>query len=113
MTAENRDWTFWNNYDKPKYDRQIEIQFFWPLTEQIPLDLEYGPTHLHYRAQGIAGVSSTPIKGSIHEFTTVPTWTTSINIDTNNIVVTSEKIPPLARRLLYKLLGIRWEKKQK
>jgi hypothetical protein len=90
---------------------QTEIQFFWPLTEQIPLDLEYGPTHLHYQAQGIAGVHSMPILGSTYEFTKTPTWTTSINIDSNNIVVTSEKVPPLARRLLYKLLGIRWEKK--
>jgi len=89
---------------------QTEIQFFWPLTEQIPLDLEYGPTHLYYRAQGIAGVHSMPILGSTYEFTK-PTWTTSINIDSNNIVVTSEKVPPLVRRLLYKLLGIRWEKK--
>jgi len=89
---------------------QTEIKFFWPLTEQMELDLEYGPTHLHYRAQGIAGVHSMPILGSIHEFSQ-PTWTTSINIDSNNIVVISEKVPPLYRRLLYKLLGINWKKK--
>jgi hypothetical protein len=116
FTTEDREWAFWHTYDTPKYNRQVEIEFFFPLTEQIPLDLDYEPTHLYYRAKGIAGVSSMPIQGSIHEFTTVPittvpTWTTSINIDTNNIVVTSEKIPPLARRLLYKLLGIRWKKK--
>lgn len=86
---------------------QQEIQFFWPLTEQIPLDLEYGPTHLYYRAQGIAGVHSMPIQGTIHEYKMAPTWTTSINIDTNNIVIKSEKTPPLFRRWLYKLLGVR------
>jgi hypothetical protein len=91
---------------------QTEIKFFWPLTEQMELDLEYGPTHLHYRAQGIAGTHSMPILGTVHEFVNYPTtWTTSINIDTNNIVVTSEKVPPLYRRLLYKLLGINWKKK--
>ena len=120
FTTEDRIFTAQNPWPNPWANardyRQSEIEFFFPLTEQIPLDLDYGPTHLYYRAKGIAGVSSMPIQGSIHEFTTVPittvpTWTTSINIDTNNIVVTSEKIPPLARRLLYKLLGIRWKKK--
>lgn len=89
---------------------QTEIGFFWPLTEQMELDLDYGPTHLYYRAKRIAGISSLPILGTVHEFKPV-TWTTSINIDTNNIVVTSEKVPPLYRRLLYKLLGINWKKK--
>jgi hypothetical protein len=59
------------------YTKQTEIEFFWPLTEQMKLDLDYGPTHLFYRAQGIAGVHSMPIRGSIHEFTTVSTMTPS------------------------------------
>jgi hypothetical protein len=88
---------------------QLEIQYFFPLTEQIPLDLEYGPTHLHYRAQGIAGTSSTPILGSIYEFTPTPIWTTSINVDTNNIIITSKNKQPLYRRVLFKLLGIKWK----
>jgi len=88
---------------------QLEIQYFFPLTEQIPLDLDYGPTHLHFRAQGIAGTSSTPILGSIYEFTSTPTWTTSINVDTNNIVITSKHKQPLYRRVLFKLLGINWK----
>ena len=90
---------------------QTEIKFFWPLTEQMELDLDYGPTHIHYRAKGIAGISSLPILGTVYEFTNYPTtWTTTINVD-NSIVVTSEKVPPLYRRLLYKLLGVKWEKK--
>ena len=90
---------------------QTEIKFFWPLTEQMELDLDYGPTHIHFRAKGIAGTSSLPILGTVYEFTNYPTtWTTTINVD-NSIVVTSEKVPPLYRRLLYKLLGVKWEKK--
>jgi hypothetical protein len=88
---------------------QLEIQYFFPLTEQIPLDLEYGPTHLHFRAKGIAGTSSIPILGSIHQYKSTPTWTTSINIDTNNIVITSKHKQPLYRRVLFKLLGIKWK----
>ena len=87
---------------------QLEIEYFFPLTEQIPLDLEYGPTHLYYRAQGIAGPIPTPILGSIYEFTPT-TWTTSINVDTNDIVITSKHKQPLYRRVLFKLLGINWK----
>ena len=53
---------------------QLEIELFFPLTEQIPLDLEYEPTHLHYRAQGIAGTISMRILGSIHEYKEPPTY---------------------------------------
>ena len=108
VNVEDKEWAYWDNYVCPKYSQQTEIQFFFPLTEQIPLDLDYGPTHLHFRAKGIAGTSSMPILGSIHEFTPI-TWTTSINVDTNNITITSKKIPPLYRRILYKLLGINWK----
>lgn len=93
-----------------KYQNQDEIKFFWPLTEQMELDLEYAPTHIHYRAQGVAGTVAMPIQGSIFEFCE-PTYTTSINIDSSNIVIKSEKVPPLYRRVLFKLLGIHWEKK--
>lgn len=82
---------------------QQEIQFFWPLTEQIPLDLEYAPS----------GVNAVPIQGSIYEFiqplTMNSTYTTSINIDSTNVIIKSSKLPPLYRRLLFKLLGIKWE----
>jgi hypothetical protein len=93
---------------------QTEIQFFWPLTEQIPLDLEYGPTHLHYRAKGIAGVHSMPIQGTIHEFTKVPTGhpsltTSHFNIDVQSTTLKTETKPPLYRRVLYRLLGLKWE----
>ena len=108
FTSEDREWAYWDNYVCPKYSQQTEIKFFFPLTEQLELNLDYGPTHIHYRAQGIAGVHSLPILGSIHEFTTT-TWTTSINLDTNNITITSKNIPPLYRRILYKLLGINWK----
>ena len=68
FTSEDREWAYWDNYVCPKYSQQTEIKFFWPLTEQLELNLDYGPTHLHFRAKGIAGVHSLPIRGSIHEF---------------------------------------------
>jgi hypothetical protein len=50
------------------YSSQSEIKFFWPLTEQIELDLDYGPTHLYYRAKGIAGTHPMQILGTIYEW---------------------------------------------
>ena len=107
FTSEDREQA--TTFKWAKYQEQDEIKFFWPLTEQMELDLDYGPTHLHFRAQGIAGTSSMPILGSIYEFTSTPTWTTTINVDTNNVTITSKNKPPLYRRVLYKLLGINWK----
>jgi len=54
---------------------QLELDIdFQPLTEQIELDLEYGPTHLHYRSPGITGTISMRILGSIHEYKEPPTY---------------------------------------
>jgi hypothetical protein len=121
FTTEDREWAFWHTYDTPKYSRQVEIPFFWPLTEQMELDLEYGPTHLHYRAQGIAGVSSMPIQGSIYEYTTVTmapnTTTLSVNpqnsvgqLNIGGISVGLENEPKWYQKVMYKLLGFDWKK---
>jgi hypothetical protein len=102
--------------------RQTEIEFFWPLTEQIPLDLDYGPTHLYYRAQGIAGVHSMPIQGSIYEYTTVAMApnTTTLSVQPQNSVgqlniggiqIGMEEEPKWYQKVLYKLLGFNWKNK--
>ena len=90
---------------------QTSIQFFWPLTEQIPLELDY--TDCDKPKLVYSNLSNTALTDIVNMgFITVaaPTWTTSINVDNNNIVVTSKNLPPLHRRLLFKLLGIKWEK---
>ena len=93
--------------------QQTEIKFFWPLTEQTELDLDYGwPTHLHHKARGL---------GSIYEFTTgaLPI-TPSITIQPTNSVgnlnlggvsIGMQNKPKWYQRLLYKLLGFNWKDK--
>jgi hypothetical protein len=89
---------------------QTEIQFFWPLTEQIPLELDYTDCARPIYVNCVTPSNMTLMTGTGLSFVSnVPTWTTSINIDTNNITVRSKNLPPLYRRVLYKLLGIRWE----
>lgn len=94
---------------------QTEIQFFWPLTEQIPLDLDYGPTHLHFRAKGVAGTYDMLIQGSVYDFTTVPSTLTiaapTLKIDVQSTTIQSKTKPPLYRRWIYRLLGLKWELK--
>lgn len=117
-------WTeLWAN---AKDYRQAEIEFFFPLTEQIPLDLDYGPTHLHYRAKGIAGVTSMPIQGSVYEFTTVSTTisntvnTPTLSVHPQNSVgqlniggiqIGMEKQPTWYQKVIFKLLGFNWKNK--
>jgi hypothetical protein len=110
-------------YADPVYKdpKQTEFKFFWPLTEQIELDLDYGPTHIHYRAKGIAGVHSMPIGGSVYEFTTIATNiaptlsvkpTNSVGqLNIGGISVGLENQPKWYSRLLYKLLGFNWKDK--
>ena len=92
--------------------RQIEIKFFWPLTEQIPLDLDYTgcdkPKLYYYNAptNGVAGEYF--IVGNNSQ----ATWSTAIQLDGDNVTIVTSKEQPFYRRWLYKLLGIKLEKKQ-
>jgi len=123
-TWEERWGKKWVDAIRKDWNNQADIVWFWPLTEQTELDLDYGPTHLHYRAQGIAGVHSMPIQGSIHEFKVVlGTWSTNISptlsvhpqnsvgqLNIGGISVVLENEPKWYSKLLYKLLGFNWKK---
>jgi hypothetical protein len=125
-TWEERWGKTWVDAVRKDWNIQRDIVWFWPLTEQLGLDLDYGPTHLHYRAQGIAGVHSMPIQGTIYEFSNVATtWGAVTNIapqltvhPTNSvgqlniggISVGLENEPKWYSKILYKLLGFNWKK---
>jgi hypothetical protein len=86
---------------------QLEIQYFFPLTEQISLGLDY--TDCDTKVYIFGGVMNDPGTTFFISPVTTPIWTTSINIDTNNIIITSKNKQPLYRRILFKLLGIKWK----
>lgn len=84
---------------------QQEIQFFFPLTEQIQLDLDYSdcvkPTTIAPSSAFLAMVGGTG--GS---------WTTtSFKLQENETTMVVLKKPNLLRKLLFKLLGFKWEVK--
>ena len=90
---------------------QLEIQYFWPLTEQIPLDLDY--TECNQPKYSVPIGYSTPV-GTGYTFTNQQWNTTSISagklqLDVDTTVIKVNDKPPLLRRGLYKLLGIHWE----
>jgi hypothetical protein len=89
---------------------QLSFKFFWPLTEQIPLELDYTESVKYSN-----NLLTYPLlnAGTTTDFGTIgfntPTWTTSVNVDTNSFTITSKNKPPLYRRVLFKLLGINWK----
>ena len=90
---------------------QQEIQFFWPLTEQIPLDLDFSecPPHQYYvRAQGIAGVEGPFNTGTVY-VTSPPTWSSTLSINAESVVFAEMKMP-WYRKVLFKLMGFKWKK---
>jgi hypothetical protein len=96
--------------------QQLEIQYFFPLTEQIPLDLDYTPSNkydekkLQERIAGsvlIAGGTGTDwatISNNIE-----PSF--QIDIDDIPITVLSKNKPNIFRRYLYKIMGVKWKAK--
>lgn len=110
-------------YKKPVYKDvdycQTEIHFFWPLTEQILLDLDYAGCDTREPKDLIIS-GATGITLAVSQ----PTWTTSIaptlSVEPTNSVGTLsiggvnmglEKEPSWLQKLLYKVLGFNWKDK--
>jgi hypothetical protein len=94
--------------------RQLELDLFFPLTQQIPLDLDFtdcGKPKLYTMLP--------PVNGAIGYLTTngnSPQWPTSLvasnmTIDVDEVVFKVVEEPPLYRKALYKMMDIKWEKK--
>lgn len=94
--------------------QQLEIQYFFPLTEQIPLDLDYtdcakpkvwstiSDGTLSFMAHGVtswATVSNNNLGA--------PSFT--INVDQTPITIVSKKKPNFVKQFIYKTLGMKWK----
>ncbi len=78
---------------------QQEISFFWPLTEQMPLELDYAPCE--------------PPKLTVTYdtgFYTTNTWSSVgvVTIKANEITIRTPNMP-WYRKLAFKLMGFKWE----
>lgn len=92
---------------------QKEIQFFWPLTEQIPLDLDYSVCDTRYNNCTISTSHGTIAISNGGTWTTAMTVTAdkieaSVGIDTPGLTMQVKKNPNIVKLTLYKILGINW-----
>jgi len=87
---------------------QLEIQYFWPLTEQIELDLDYSNCHK-------PKIEWSPIDRSLYTFANGSTNTTisasHLVLDIDTTTVKTKCKPNILSRCIYRLIGLKWEVK--
>ena len=119
FTTEDREYFCqnpWPNpWASPKDYRQTEIDFFWPLTEQIPLGLDYeGCEKPKLSVSTITGTE----KYEFYPFTIPTNIAPTLSINPSNPVgqlviggmqIGLEKQPTWYQKVVYKLLGFNWK----
>jgi hypothetical protein len=96
--------------------QQLEISYFFPLTEQIPLELDFKPctdyeeekrkkqTYTGYTLNNWHGTNlvwGTTVSNIEPNFT--------IDIDQTPITIRSKQKPNFIKRYIYKALGMKWK----
>lgn len=100
--------------------QQLEIQYFFPLTEQIRLDLDYTPCEEYAKKQQeewaknsislTAGQALWAFNGGTVTLSNNlgnPSFT--INVDQTPITIVSKKKPNFVKKFIYKTLGMKWK----
>jgi hypothetical protein len=92
--------------------RQLDIEFFWPLSEQIPLDLDYYECEKpkHYITHPMSGtflISNGGISGTTSSYLSAG----NLFVDVDSTVFKMTEKPNIIRRMLLSTLGLKWEKK--
>ena len=100
--------------------QQLNIEYFFPLTEQIPLDLDFTLTEkyiLDKRAEQAKNSVTSGMLLSVGNGGT--TWTTisnnlgnpsfTINVDAMPITIISKKKPNFILKFIYKSMGMKWK----
>ena len=98
--------------------KQLELDLFFPLTQQIPLDLDYSQcNHMKYRTVDYPGTNIAIGWNNGENITTSTSLvansvrTFELHIDDDGLTLVSETKPNLIRRLTYKLIGFKWRKR--
>ena len=100
--------------------QQLNIEYFFPLTEQIPLKLDFTQTEkyiLDKRAEQARNSVTSGMLLSVGNGGT--TWTTissnigspsfTINVDQCPITIISKKKPNFIMKFIYKSMGMKWK----
>jgi hypothetical protein len=87
---------------------QLEIQFFWPLTEQMPLELDYSNCEKPKLSTGTFLTSAINVgNGSTYETQIIG----KLSIDADQTIFKTSTKPNIIRRALFNVMGIKLEKK--
>jgi hypothetical protein len=103
--------------------QQLEIKYFFPLTEQVPLDLDFKPCEEHAKklqeerwknsvtittGMGLlVGNGGTTWATVTNSHIGAPSFT--INVDQTPITIVSKKKPNFIKQFIYKSLGMKWK----
>lgn len=94
---------------------QTEILFFWPLTEQISLGLDFSdcdtrkPLYTTYNGGSVITSVTGGSWGTSAVFTEINP--TKLTVDVEQVVFKQKTPPTWYRRIIYKIIGINWELK--
>jgi hypothetical protein len=100
--------------------QQLNIEYFFPLTEQINLDLDFTLTEKYISDKRAEQIKNSVISGmSLSIGNGGTTWTTisnnlgnpsfTINVDAMPITIVSKKKPNFIMKFIYKSLGMKWK----
>jgi hypothetical protein len=93
--------------------RQLEIQYFYPLTEQIPLELDYTecvkPKMWTTIDSGLTLTLSNSVVGTVGMSNNLGNPSFTINVDATPITIVSKKKPNFVKKFIYKSLGMKWK----
>lgn len=87
---------------------QQEIKFFWPLTEQIPLELDYSECEkpkLYVNSVNAVGIAPLNI---MSDAVTSVVNTNGLEIRCGTITMSDVEMP-WYRKAMFKLLGFKWK----
>jgi hypothetical protein len=96
--------------------QQLEIKYFFPLTEQMPLDLDYTETTAYEQKKRQEMWSANTITisngGTIgYNFVSALEPSFTIDVDQVPITIVSKDKPNFVKRWIYKTLGMKWKAK--
>lgn len=91
--------------------QQLEFKFFWPLTEQIPLSLDYAECDTRLKITNTGTLLSIGNSGSwvttAQHVDVMSVNTKGVTIDSGTITIKGMQMP-WYRKLLFKLIGFHW-----
>ena len=99
--------------------QQFEIKYFFPLAEQIPLELDYEPSIAYAKKLQEERLKNSVTSGmvsignggtwSVNTFKYLGEPSFTINVDNVPITIVSKKKPNFIMKFIYKSIGMKWK----